>query len=178
MKKYALVYGGLSGLVIVLIISAALTFTPGGLLTSEWMGYLIMLVALTLIFVGMRRYRDVERGGVIKFLPALGMGLATALVSAIVYVAVWEAYLALTNYAFFDQYIAAIQAKRQAAGVAAADIAREIAQMESWRASYNNPLVRIPITFTEIAPVGLIVAFVSAVLLRNPKLLPARSPKQ
>jgi len=174
MKKYALIYGGLAGLIIVLIITAALILTPGGLLTSTWMGYLIMLVALTMIFVGMKRYRDVERGGVIKFLPALGMGLATALVAAIVYVAVWEAYLAATNYAFFDQYLAAIQAQRQAEGVAPDAIAREIAAMESWRSAYNNPLVRIPVTFTEILPVGLIVAFVSAALLRNPKLLPAR----
>jgi hypothetical protein len=29
--------------------------------------------------------------------------------------------------------------------------------------------------FAEIAPVGLLVALVSAALLRNPKLLPARS---
>ncbi|MEI9926854.1 MAG: DUF4199 domain-containing protein [Sphingomonas sp.] len=37
-----------------------------------------MLVALTFIFVGVKRYRDVENGGVIRFLPALGMGLAIA----------------------------------------------------------------------------------------------------
>jgi hypothetical protein len=178
MKKYALVYGGLSGLVIVLVICAGLTFAPGSILTSVWMGYLIMLVALTLIFIGMKRYRDVEKGGVIRFLPALGMGLATALVSALVYVAVWEVYLAFTNYAFFDQYIAATQAKMQADGVAAGEIARQIAEMESYRGLYANPLARMAITFTEIAPVGLIVAFVSAVLLRNPKLLPARPSAQ
>jgi hypothetical protein len=174
MKKYALVYGGLSGLAIVLVICAGLIFAPGSLLTSVWMGYLIMLIALTLIFIGMKRYRDVEKGGVIKFLPALGMGLATAMVSALVYVAVWEVYLAFTNYTFFDQYIAATQAKMQAEGVAADMIARQVAEMESYRPLYANPLARMAITFTEIAPVGLIVAFVSAALLRNPRLLPAK----
>lgn len=178
MKKYALVYGGLSGLVIVLVICAGLTFAPASILTSVWMGYLIILVALTLIFIGMKRYRDVEKGGVIRFLPALGMGLATALVSALVYVAVWEVYLAFTNYTFFDQYLAATRAGLQADGVAAAEIARQMAEMESYRSLYANPLARMAITFTEIAPVGLIVAFVSAVLLRNPRLLPARPSGQ
>ncbi len=38
--------------------------------------------------------------------------------------------------------------------------------------SYRNPLFRIPMTFIEIFPVGLLVALISAALLRNPKLLP------
>jgi hypothetical protein len=45
--------------------------------------------------------------------------------------------------------------------------------MESMRISYANPLLRIPMTFLEIFPVGLLVAVVSAALLRNPRLLPA-----
>jgi hypothetical protein len=40
--------------------------------------------------------------------------------------------------------------------------------------SYRNPLFRFPLTFLEIFPVGLIVSLVSAALLRNPRLLPAR----
>jgi hypothetical protein len=40
---------------------------------------------------------------------------------------------------------------------------------------YRDPLFRIPITFIEIFPVGLLVALVSAALLRNPKLMPARA---
>ena len=41
------------------------------------------------------------------------------------------------------------------------------------RANYANPLFRIPMMFIEIFPVGLLVALVSAALLRNPRLLPA-----
>jgi hypothetical protein len=42
------------------------------------------------------------------------------------------------------------------------------------RAQYANPLFRIPMTFLEIFPVGLVVALLSAVSLRFPKFLPAR----
>jgi len=62
--KYALTYGLLSGLVVVAAIMTGLTLAErDGFFTSEWFGYLVMLVALSLIFVGVKRYRDIERGG-------------------------------------------------------------------------------------------------------------------
>ena len=102
------------------------------------------------------------------------MGLAIAVVAGIAYVCVWEAYLASTDYRFMDDYIAAMVRHRQAEGASAAAIAALLREMESMRAIYANPLFRIPLTFLEIFPVGLLVALVSAALLRNPKLLPAR----
>jgi len=47
--------------------------------------------------------------------------------------------------------------------------------MEVMRRQYANPLFRLPATFSEIFPVGLLIAVVSAALLRNPRFLPARS---
>jgi hypothetical protein len=38
---------------------------------------------------------------------------------------------------------------------------------------YANPLYRLPMTFAEIFPVGLVIALLSAALLRNPRLLRA-----
>lgn len=155
--KYALVYGLISGLVIGATLVAILVFaTENAILTSVWFGYLVMLVAMTFVFVGVKRYRDVERGGVIAFAPALAMGLATALVAAIAYVLIWEAYLAATNYAFIDQYFSGPGP-----------------EMEAARAQYGNPLRRAGTTFLEIAPAGLVVALVSAGLLRDPRVFPA-----
>lgn len=173
--KYALVYGLLSGLVVIAVIMTGLLLGPeDGFTHSYWFGYLVMLVALTFIFVGVKRYRDVERGGVIRFLPALGMGLAIAAVAGLAYVCVWEVYLAWTDYRFMDDYVAAMIRHRRAEGVPPAEIARLAAELEALKVSYANPLFRIPLTFLEIFPVGLLVALVSAALLRNPKLLPAK----
>lgn len=55
----------------------------------------------------------------------------------------------------------------------AAALTEEMAKLESMRVNYANPLFRIPMTFLEIFPVGLLVSLVSALLLRNPKVLPA-----
>ena len=94
-------------------------------------GYLIMLVALSFIVVAVRQFRDKERGGYIGFWPAFGLGLAIAAVAGVVYVLLWEAYLASTGYnAFMAQYVeAAVEAKR-AAGATAAELETAAAEMQ------------------------------------------------
>ncbi len=168
--KYALTYGGLAGLVI--IAAMAVILATG--VHSLWLGYFVMLVALTFVFVGVKRYRDVELGGVIKFGRAFALGLAIAIAAGLAYVATWEAYLAATGYDFMNSYIASVLAEKRAAGVSGAALAAEAAKLEALRVQYANPLYRLPMTFMEIFPVRLVVALISAALLRNPRLLPAR----
>ena len=50
-------------------------------------GYVTMLVALSAVFVAIKRYRDTELGGVIGFWPALGLGLGISVIAGIIYVA-------------------------------------------------------------------------------------------
>ena len=169
MLRYALTYGLLSGFVVAATIAAGLVLSTG-FGHSMWFGYLVMLVALAFIFVGVKRYRDVERGGVIGFLPAFGVGLATAMVAGVAYVLTWEVYLAVTHHAFIEEFIVTYRREQQAAGVSAASIAADVQWM---RDVYASPVQRMAMTFMEIAPVGLLVALVSAALLRNPRLLPA-----
>ena len=171
--KYALVYGFLSGLIVTVVMCTGFLLAPGhdNIIHTLWFGYLIMLVASTLIFVGTKRHRDVERGGVIKFLPALGLGIGTACIAGFIYAAGWEAYLAATNYTFMDEYVSSVRHAREAAGVTGPALAQEMADLESLRVLYRNPLFRIPIPFVEFFPVGFLVALVSAALLRNPRFL-------
>ena len=153
--RYALVYGLLAACVVGAVIVSGIAFHLGGVFQTVWFGYTVMVVAMTFLFVGVKRYRDVEKGGVIRFLPALGMGLAIGLVAVIAYVAIWEAYLAATHYAFIDLYFSG-------------------PDMAEWRAWYSNPLNRTLATAWELMPVALVMAVVSAALLRNPRFLPAR----
>ena len=172
--RYALVYGGIAGAIVITVLVAGLAFDLHSHATSEWFGYLVMLVALSLIFVGVKRYRDVECGGVIRFGRAFGLGLGIAAVAALVYVAVWEIYLAASGVDFMAQYTAIMVEGMRADGASPAAIEAKVAGMREMAEMYRNPLFRVPITFVEIFPVGLLVALVSAALLRNPKVLPAR----
>jgi hypothetical protein len=172
MTRLILTYGLISGLVIILSSLAVIIAHGDG---NIWLGYLVMLVALSSILVGVKQHRDQALGGVIKFWPAFMVGLGIAVVASLVYVAVWEIYLAATHYTFMDKYVSAMLAAKRAAGVTGAAYAKAIAEGETMRAQYANPLYRLPETFVEIFPVGLLISLVSAALLRNPKILPARS---
>jgi hypothetical protein len=179
--RYSLIYGGLSGAVAIGLILVSMVVELPDYFHSEWFGYLLMLVALSLIFVGVKRYRDTERGGVIRFGPALGLGLGIAAVAGLIYVLGFEIFLATTDPQFLDKYmgdyIAGLARDMQAEGAAPADIQAKVAEIEGMAASYkNNPLFRMAFTFIEIFPVGLLVSLVSAAILRNPRVLPARAP--
>ena len=134
-----------------------------------------MLLGMSAVFIGVKQHRDRHNGGVIKFLPALGVGLGIALFASLAYVLVWEAYLAATDYAFMDQYIAATLEARRAEGLSGQAYRDLETQMREMAVAYQSPLFRLPMTFVEIFPVGLLVSIVSAVLLRNSRFLPARA---
>lgn len=175
MQKIALTYGLISGTITIVTMILGLIVSDGdSFLSSELFGYLTMLVALSMIFIGIKRYRDQELGGVIRFLPAFAMGLAIAVIAALIYTVVWEFYSMSNGYAFIDNYVnSAIETKR-AAGLTAEKLAQETAALEKLRSDYGKVYIRMPMTFLEIFPVGLIIAFLSAALLQNPKILPAR----
>lgn len=175
MKRTILTYGLISGVIIILGIMATIVFKPhGGQHNTVWLGYLIMLVGLSSILLAVKQHRDTALGGVIKFWPAFLVGLGVAVVATIAYAAVWEVYLALTHYRFMDEYTAQILAAKKAAGLSGAAYDKLVAEMATMKKNYANPLYRVPMTMVEIFPVGLLVALVSAALLRNPRFLPAR----
>lgn len=174
MLRPMLIYGALSGtLVIVTTFLALLVFGSEHVGSSELFGYLVMLLALSTIFVGIKRYRDRELGGVIRFGTAVTLGLGMSLVASLIYVASWELNLALSDDDFAEGYATAIIAQREAEGITGEELQVEVEELARWRERYANPLYRIPITFTEIFPVGLLVTLASAGLLRNPDVLPA-----
>ena len=176
MKKTILTYGAISGLVIIVncILSAYFAGQAEVPKFSELLGYLVMIVALSCIFVAVKRYRDRELGGVIRFGTAFLLGLAITVIASLVYVAAWEVNLSLTDYAFADDYMRSMVADKKAAGISGAELEAEIARLERFKQQYRNPLFRLPVTFLEIFPVGLLIALISAAVLRNSNVLPAR----
>jgi hypothetical protein len=173
--KYALIYGGIAGAITVSLVSAMIGMDlTGHDETAMWVTYLIMLIALSLIFVGVKRYRDVECGGVIRFGRAFLLGLGMAAVAGLFYAIGWEIFQATSGYDFMADYSASMLERMRAEGATAAAIDAKAAEMRGFAETYRNPLFRVPMVFVEIFPVGLLVALVSAGLLRNPKVLPAR----
>lgn len=176
MLRTILKYGVIAGLIVggfEIVTFTAFSGMPP-LQYGMLIGYTTMLIALSAVFVGIKHHRDVDRGGVIGFWPAFGVGLGVSFVAGIFYVAAWEAVQTMTHMDFASSYAQAILASEKAKGASAEVLAKMSTDMEAFKVQYADPLFRLPMTFAEIFPVGVLVSLVSAGLLRNSRFLPAR----
>lgn len=176
MLRTSLIYGVIAGLIVAV---PMFTLLAGDADHTEWssshlFGYAMMILALSMIFVGVKSYRDKVKGGVIKFLPAFLLGLGISAVASVIYVAGWELTLALTHYSFASDYAASALEAARAKGVSPAELEEMRVQYAEFERQYADPLFRLPMTFIEIFPVGLIISLIAAALLRNPRFFPAR----
>ena len=133
----------------------------------EILGYLGMIIGFSMIFLGIKTYRDNHLGGVIRFSTAFKMGLLITLVASVVYVAVWEVRLTNERDQFIDNYQASLMEKYKESGATEAEIAEKQQELTDFKELYKNPFFRFAITLLEIFPVGLIISLLSAALLRN-----------
>jgi len=176
MQRIILTYGLIAGLVVgipLFLMGTLMADNPPSGTVGMAIGYLIMLVAFTAIFAAVKQYRDQVCGGAIRFLPAFGMGVAITLVASLGYVLAWEAVLAVNGGDYIAQMGARMIEEHRAGGATATEVAALGAQIAQMQDYYANPVLRLLITMSEILPVGLIVALVAALLLRNPRFMPA-----
>ncbi len=177
MGRIIAVYGAISGVIVLIGMSISMAFVADHGTMGMVAGYLSMLVALLFVFVGVKRYRDVNLGGIITFWKALGVGIGIGLVASLFYILGWEVYMWQTGGTFMADYVAQTVKDMRAAGKSAAEIASFSAEMKAMAEQYKNPLFRMALTLTEIFPVALIVSIVSAALLRRSGFMPATQPR-
>ena len=175
MLRTILLFGLLAGLVVAIPMNLMMLFgKEGDGSHSLFTGYALMLLAFTFTFIGVKHYRDRTLGGVIRFLPALLVGLGISVVASLIYVVAWEITLHATDFAFMDDYSKAMIEGARAKGASPEKLAKLTAEMASMQVKYADPLFRLPMTFVEIFPVGVLVSVVSAGLLRFSRFLPMK----
>jgi hypothetical protein len=177
MIRLIALYGIVAGLIVAVpMIWLMMTLTPETAPENGVVyGYLTMIVALTAVFLGIKHYRDKVLGGAIKFGPALLVGLGISAVASIMYVIAWEISLAFSGFDFVASYSKSTLEAARARGASPAELQKVVADLESFARMYANPLYRAAITFIEMFPVGVLISLISAALLRNSRLLPARA---
>ncbi len=67
MGRVIATYRVIVGIIVVVGIQLSIRFQAGHGLRGIMVGYLTTLVALTMIFIGVQRYRDTVKGGLIGF---------------------------------------------------------------------------------------------------------------
>jgi len=172
MRKNIVIYGLIAGIVV----SALMLFTVNTLShckgnvdynSSMLIGYASMLLALSLVFVGIRNYRDKYNGGVISFGKAFKIGIMIVLIASTIYVVAW-----LIDYFFFipdfaEKYSAYMLDKLRASGASQIEIDRQAKEMENFARMYKNPFLNAMMTYIEILPVGLVVTVISSLILKR-----------
>ena len=169
MKKVVIVYGIIAGLIVtgMMAFSTGYFCSKGDFEGGMIYGYSAMIIAFSMIFVGVKSFRDKHNGGVINFGKAFKIGLFISLIASTIYVIGW-----LINYYFFmpdfmDKYAAVMVAKAKSSGMKADELAKTTAYMAKMKEWYKNPLFVILMTYVEILPLALIVTLITSLILKR-----------
>jgi hypothetical protein len=172
MKKNSIVYGLIAGIVVstlMLIIVNYVSHCEGNVDydTSMVIGYAAMLIAFSLVFVGIRNYRDKYGGGVISFGKAFKTGILMVLIASTIYVIAWlvDYYVFIPDFA--EKYAANTLDNLKASGASQAEIDKETKEMADFVRMFKNPFFNAMMTYAEILPVGLIVTLISSLILKR-----------
>jgi amino acid transporter len=159
-----------------LVIGMALWEQTRKIVANELVGYAMMVIALAMIFFGVKSYRDNYQNGMIRFWKGFQVGLLIALIASLMYAITWETYMQVrpaSSVAFLDYYAECQIAKMKEKGASAAEIDREVKKMDDFKKLYGNPAIRFGMTLMEILPVGIVITLISAAVLRKKEVLPA-----
>jgi len=169
MKKIVIVNGLIAGVIVatMFFITMGLYHKNGNFDGGMWVGYASMLLAFSLIFVGIKNYRDKYNAGVISFGKAFKIGLLITLIASTVYVVGWliDYYCFIPDFA--EKYAASMLDKLKASGAAAAEIAAKSKEMDSFITMYKNPVMVVLFTYIEILPVGLLISLIASLILKR-----------
>src|SRR6478735_4678738 len=94
MKKVVLTFGLISGAIICVMTMATMAINQAqtDFKLAEVLGYVSMIVSLSMVFFGIRSYRDNYRQGIISFGKAFQVGLYITLIASFLYVIGWMFY--------------------------------------------------------------------------------------
>lgn len=171
MKKNILIYGVIAGIVVSILMFFNVNYMgqagKTSYNTSVLLGYTSMLIAFSLVYVGIRNYRDKYNEGVISFGKAFKIGILIVLIASTFYVVAW-----LIDYYFFvpdymEKYSTHILGELKASGASQTEINKETKKMADMVTMLKNPLFNAMMTYAEILPVGLIVTLISSLILKR-----------
>ena len=168
MKKIVLTFGLISGAIISALMLATVPFMHQiGMSGGMVIGYTTMVLAFLLVFFGIRSYRENVGEGRISFGRALSVGLLIMLITCAFYVITWEFVYFNFMPDFAEKYAAFALEDARSKGASAAELAQQAEEMKKFQVLYNNIFYNVAFTLLEPLPVGLIMTFISALILRR-----------
>jgi len=181
MRKVILIFGTLAGVVVSVFMVVIMGLCEDGTISfdsSDFIGYGSMVIALSMIFFGIKSYRDNHQNGAITLGKGVQVGMLITLIASLIYAAAGEALYQSDpegQAAFMDKYADFHLHKMKDGGASVAEIAQKTAQMSELKEMNKNPLIRFGMALAIILPVGILITVISAALLRRKMFLPAQN---
>lgn len=168
MKRIVLIFGLISGALMAVFMFATMPFIDRiGFDKGLFIGYANIVLAFTLVFFGIRSYRENVGGGAITFGRAFVVGILITIISSICYVIAWQILYHTFMPDFFEKYSAYIIENARAAGATPEALRAQSQELEQQIRLYKNPFLHVAFVFLEPFPVGLLITLISAAVLRK-----------
>jgi len=170
MRKVVLTFGLIAGIIVTTLMLISMPLMGNGTISfenGELFGYTSMIIALSMIYFGVRSFRDNHNNGVLSFGKGFQVGILIAAIAAVIYASGWEVYVNNSSGDFMEQYTTQTLEQMEKEGASITEIEDMKVEMSSMAEMYKNPLIRFGMTLMEIVPVGLIITLLSAFLLKR-----------
>ncbi|MBX2899546.1 MAG: DUF4199 domain-containing protein [Cyclobacteriaceae bacterium] len=169
MKKNLLIFGLILGAILAshAVYMMHLLMQNPNMVSNDLVGYVAMIVVFSLTFFGIRNYRNKYLNGFISLGQAFKTGALIALIGSTVYVVAGLSYYYLFAPDFLDKYTEHVLAMATRNGATPNQLDAKATELAQFKEMYKNPLFAILISYAEVLPVGLVVAFVSSLFLKR-----------
>jgi amino acid transporter len=166
MKKNILIFGAILGTILCvnMLVMINLMMSNPDFKGNDLLGYVAMVLVFSLVYFGIRNYRNKQMDGFISFGKAFKTGFFIALVASTMYVVTWLFYYYLFVPDFLDYYIDYVLKLTPEA-----ELADKTKKMEEFKEMYENPFFVVLVTYAEVLPVGLVIALISSLSLKKKK---------
>ncbi len=179
MKKILVTYGGVSALLTIILMFVNFILVDKGVVNFDngtVVGYAGMIVALSMVFFGIKSFRDNHQNGRVSFWKGVQVGMLITLISSLAYATTWEIYYRNApgvQEEFLKKYTEASLNKMKKNGATQDEIDKASKRMAEMNEMYKNAFIRYGMTLMEILPVGIVIVLISAGILRKKGVLPA-----
>lgn len=176
MRKIVLVYGIIAGLVLGAMLFVTAPLFDSGVLNFDngmYVGYATMVVSLSLVFFGVKSYRDNQQKGTITFWRAFQVGIFITLLASLLYALSWEVAYHTVSKGFTEEMSVHYEQQIRKEAKNEAEMQQELESSKKLMELYDrNFFVRFGFTVTEVLPVGILITLLTAFLLKRKDFLP------
>ncbi|MBL0912114.1 MAG: DUF4199 domain-containing protein [Bacteroidia bacterium] len=169
MRKTVLIFGLIIGVLFTanLVWMIHLMYNRPDFKANDIVGYASMIVVFSLVFAGVRDYRNRRLAGVISFWKAFKTGALIAFIASTMYVVAWLFMYYLWVPDFIEKYGEHVMNNCVRDGATAQELAEKSEEIDGYRQMYKNPVWVVLLTYMEVLPIGLLVALISALVLKR-----------